>query len=123
MKRDMDLVRHILVAVESAGPEGVLSTAIADQRWSVDDVGYHMLIMREAGLVEANIVKAMSHAFPRAQVSRLTWYGHEMLDAVRDDTVWRKLQARLEDTVQGAPIEIMLAMAKALIRERLGLDV
>jgi hypothetical protein len=50
----------------------------------------------------------------------LTWQGHEFLDSVRDPDIWQKTKARVAP-VATAAFGVMLEVAKAEIRKKLGL--
>ncbi len=85
MKRDMDLVRRILLAVaEMPHHEELQSLDGVDD----DDFAQHAEWLHEAGLVAA----AISHTTrgTHALIFRLTWNGCDFVDAIRDDTLWKK---------------------------------
>jgi hypothetical protein len=93
MKRDMDLVRQILLALESE-PDGSTGSELTIDGYSDAQVGYHVLIMMEAGL----LVGAETTSFgsgPEAIASRLTWEGHEFLDAAREPSRWEQAKKLL----------------------------
>ena len=89
MKRDMDLVREILLKIE----EQHISTAILNLRiegYDLSTVAYHCKIMHEAGLLSHYSAQYGSNTLYAFQVGGLTWEGTDYLDKVRDDSVWRK---------------------------------
>ena len=93
MKRDIELSRELLIAMEESDSE--LSTnTLASQRDETGEVlAYHVLLLEEAGLVEAAIMPKNRKVHPQAAVIlRLTHAGHEFLDSVRSDTAWNKLK-------------------------------
>lgn len=91
MKRDMDLIRRIALEVEAMEP-GFVLTGSED----IDKASFaaHVIWMEEAGLVKAAIHEPLS-GLPKVQVSRLTWAGCEFVDAIRDDTLWKKAKANV----------------------------
>jgi hypothetical protein len=83
MKRDMDLIRTILQRIES------------DQDLTIEghgsrEISYHVALLKDAGFLDAYLLTDGFGRIDRAVVKRLTWDGHEFLDATRDDTLWRK---------------------------------
>ncbi|MCZ8308668.1 MAG: DUF2513 domain-containing protein [Microcystis sp. LE19-98.1E] len=93
MKRDMELIRLILLDVEAQGGPNV-----GEQTFTVeipgrsnDEVQYHLWLLHEAGLIDAYVI-GNQLVQPRNRVSprRLTWAGHDFLDSVRDPEVWKK---------------------------------
>lgn len=117
MKRDMDLVRLILLAVES-GP------ALADGTptvvgYDAETIAYHLLIMGEAGLVLVRTPTPPGSSL-QVRVLRLTWAGHEFLESVRDDSQWRTVKTQTEKA-GGLVFEMIKAVASASMLRQLGL--
>lgn len=121
MRRDMDLVREILIAC-SKSPDGCVDASVlADARHPFDVVAYHVDIMMEAGLIHGNVTLAFGGAAVVAQAGPLTWEGNEFLDAVSSDSVWRQVKAKLGETVKSATLDVIKALAVKLTQQALGL--
>jgi hypothetical protein len=87
MKRDMDLIRQI--ALETAEmPYGYALHSLDDV--SSEDFGQHVIWMQQAGLIDAVVEEFMANDPPKARVLRLTWDGCEFVDAIKDDTLWKR---------------------------------
>jgi hypothetical protein len=89
MKRDTDLVRLILQRME----EHDLGRAPGEMTFdgfSSEEVGYHVLLMGEAGLLLCVESKEIGRKTPFARPIRLTWAGHEFLDASRSPERWER---------------------------------
>ena len=114
MKRDMDLVRKVLLEVE-AGP-GFAASKIEIEGYTQEQIGYHILIMCEAGLVRGSPTTAMNDTSPRAIAGRLTWAGHEFLDAARDDTRWQKAMNTVR-RIGGVTLPVLLDVLKDLMKD------
>lgn len=89
MERDMDLVRELLLEIESDpkldGTERFQEGTAAgfDIAGHSDlEVGYHLIILMEGGLVAGKMTTP-------PLVTRLTWQGHEFLDTFRDGETWK----------------------------------
>jgi hypothetical protein len=82
MKRNVDLVRDILLSVE-ADHTGIKSK-ITDQ----DIINHHLHLMIEGGLLSGQEVSE-----GQWQIYGLTWKGHELVELIRDrwDTIKRVL--------------------------------
>ena len=115
MKRDMDLLREILLQVETREPKQPLEVKI-EGRDRQEIVG-HVHLLQEARFVEASFTGG-----PTAIVHRLTWDGHEFLDAVRDSTVWAMVKKKLKKVGGTASVDIVKATASAVLKAQLGLD-
>jgi hypothetical protein len=84
MKRDMDMVRQLLLDAEAHDNKPPFLAT------SQPDAVYHISLLKEAGLMNA-VVRNNEYGLPSdAVIMGLTWAGHDFLDAARDDTIWKK---------------------------------
>jgi hypothetical protein len=83
-------------------------------------VAYHVMLMAEGGLVDA--VNATSDGELDWRPRRLTWPGHEFLDAVRNDTVWHRTKQWVIEKGGSVPIELVKAAAIKLAASTFGLS-
>jgi Hypothetical protein (DUF2513) len=119
MKRDMDLCREILRRLEE-NPDPRRPVEIEIEGRSRQEIVYQIHLLWQAGLIEAIDASTISAMNYRPQ--RLTWAGHEFLDAARDDTIWRRGKERVLKGAGGLTFDLLLAALKAEIRSRTGLD-
>lgn len=120
MKRDMDLVRKLVFAIEEH-PSGFAPDEINIQGYSSEQIGYHLHLMLEAGLIEGSDVTCMDSASPEAMVSSLTWAGHEFADAARSDTLWNQAKAAVKEKVGSASIALLTQYLQSLAKTALGM--
>ena len=96
MKRDLDLARNILLAIENnenaTGPDWKPLTIPG---YSQEQVSYHIMLLDEAGLIEAE--KLTTFDGFKWEYERLTWQGHEFLDSARDENLWKQAKNKLEE--------------------------
>ncbi len=90
MKLDPDLVRQILLKVEEFPFDGSFHDVEIEGR-TEDEITYHVMLLHEAGLLEA--LDLSSHSGVCWKPKRLTYNGHQFLDAARSDTVWQKAKS------------------------------
>ncbi|MEI6841653.1 MAG: DUF2513 domain-containing protein [Methanomicrobiales archaeon] len=88
MKRDMDLVRKILFAVENSPEEGIENFTI--EPFSREQIIYHIRLLQDAELIEGTLVGSDNAGILRYGIDRMTWAGHEFLDACRNEGRWIK---------------------------------
>lgn len=113
MKRDMDLVRTILLA-RADSDEPLWSTDLVTDEYSRDVIGYHFLILDEAGLIMANVKAAENDPYYIAVASRLTWEGNDFLDAVRDESIWKRVRSTIGKITGSASFEVFKTVASSL---------
>ena len=118
MKRDMALIRMMLLAVE-ANPHG-FAPKIEIPGYTQEQIGYHAILLGEAGLAEVLDMTAMSNESPEGSVGRLTWAGHEFLDASRDNQIWNQARDMI-GKAGGATLQVWLSGLTTLIQKKLGL--
>lgn len=116
MKRDMDLIRRILFKMEELPMTGGWYD-IEIEGHSRDEITYHVRLMDEAGLIEAQDLTTLTDIDWRPK--RITYAGHEFLDAARSDKVWKTAKEKLLNatgtlTIEGMKIALGAAM-KALL--------
>ena len=116
MKRDMNLIRLLLLATEGEEPKPDLSAYSEDQRV------YHSALLIEAGLVHGETVLDGSGQPVGTVTLRLTWVGHEFLDAARNDTIWKKAGERIKKSGVDVTMSLLQEILKQLLKQSLGLS-
>lgn len=102
MRRDMDLIRKVLLAAEAGAPYPKI------EGYSDDAVKYHQMLAIEHGLLKGAVAKVHTHQtdIPGAVVLKgVTWEGHDFIDAVREDTNWIKVKKFVADAGKQLTIE------------------
>lgn len=116
MKRDIDLIREILIGLSEA--RGSLDASVFVNRWrSYELVAYHFEIMGEAGLIVSEITDTYESRYCNAVAYRLTWEGHELLAAVSSSTVWDKVK-RIAKIAEDVPLSMYRDAAYKVLKER-----
>ncbi|MBQ9005984.1 MAG: DUF2513 domain-containing protein [Atopobiaceae bacterium] len=123
MKRDMDLVRRILTVTEKA-ESAIDVNDLATDAHSMESVIYHVRMMEHHGLIDATVKFADDGCYV-GWVTALTWDGCDYLDAIRDESVWRKTKQVVKETVGSTTLDIIKETAKLVamtaIKAQLGL--
>ena len=121
MKRDMDLIRELLLKLESLPirfPDTMLilpgDGRIAVPGHSNDEVDYHLSLLREARFIECPGSKPAGGGI---NFRRLTWEGHEFVDAVRSPEVWAKTKKSAEE-VKGFTLDLLKDLAKGFLKKQ-----
>ena len=149
MKRDMDMIRAILMDIEeNANINGKFTISDADfavagaERTAVQ---YHLRLLLDAGYIEGrdilgdaatnaaqSILKTdskLSSTGIAVLVTRMTWDGHDFLDTVRDSKIWEKTKDALKgvggvgvDTIKDVAKEIGKAVINHQVKKHTGID-
>lgn len=123
MKRDMDLARKILFSIEASEVDPRAGIDLDISGYDKKAVFYHIMLLNEAGLIEADdfSVLGMGEAGYEWRANRLTWAGHEFLDAARSDTLWQKAKEKTGKLAGGVTFDILKEVLVQGGREVLGL--
>jgi hypothetical protein len=117
----MDLIRELLLKLETipGGTGAVYIFAPGDKEVGVEgytpeQIQYHLTLLKEIRFIEA----PGSQPLIGITFSRLTWAGHDYIDAVRDPDIWRKTKQSAE-AAGGFTVDILSDLAKGLIRTQI----
>jgi hypothetical protein len=114
MKRDMDLIRLLLIDAE--GEEDIDLSEYSDEQ-----ILYHKSLLVDSELCRGAVARGGQGQVVGVHITQLNWQGHDFLDAARNETVWRKVKEKIVSAGGGMTIAIMTQMLKKELAERLGL--
>jgi hypothetical protein len=121
MRRDMDLIRELMLRLEAVPLEAgdVWTIPYDDERLAVEghtfaEIMYHVELIHSARFTEPyGNQGAASLTF-----SGFTWQGHDFIDSVRDPKIWRDTKSTLQK-VGGYTLDIVIGVAKGLLKQQL----
>lgn len=117
MKRDMDLVRKILFAIED-NEQGFFHKQLEIQGYSSEQIGYHVYLMMQASLIKGADVTTHDCHSPVAIPTGLTWAGHDFLDACRDEGIWIKAKEKLKSLGGEVPLEVIKTVLIEIMKKQ-----
>jgi hypothetical protein len=120
MKRDMDLVRKILLAMD-AHEHGFAPAGFTIAGYDQDVIGHHVWLMEQGKLLTAATTTAYGGPSPTAVPLTITWAGHDFLDAVRNDSIWSKVKTQLKDHAITVPFALLQDLALKILAAHVGL--
>lgn len=102
MRRDFEMIRELLLEVEAApGPYEVISLNDEASR----TLFHNIVLLTDAGYLDSNDSNSTTRQLKKQMV--LTWRGHELLNAIRDDDTWALLKTRLPIEAGTVPFHIV----------------
>lgn len=119
MKRDMELVKQILLAIEDRADTNHLYEI---EGYSEEEITYHARIMSQRELIEIGIIdvstrdSGMKKEYILGAVGGLTWEGHEFLAAARNDTAWNKAKDTAEEKGLELPYEVFKTLLMTILK-------
>jgi hypothetical protein len=119
MKRDMDLIRKLILLVEDS-PGGYAPNEIAVDGYSDAQIGYHSYLIGDAGLAVVADMTAGGDSGPDCQLIHLTSAGHDFADNARTPFIWDEaLEQMKRKGVKSVSLDIFKKMLDRAIRKRL----
>jgi|SRR5688572_11845634 len=120
MKRDLDLVRKIVLAVEALPSNGT-NDEIEIEGYTREEIGYHSYLIVDSGFAKGIDVTTMSDRSPMWMILHLTSAGHDFADASRDEATWTKATGLVKEKAGGVTIEIIKDVLVGVIKGTLGM--
>ena len=122
MKRDMNLVRDMLLFIEAL-PAADEFARFNNSKHSTADIEYHATMLVREGLLTKDRVffehddEGGISFLPDA----ITFTGHDFLDAARNDTIWNKALDKVGSTTGSVSLDVLKAVLIDLGKRALGL--
>jgi hypothetical protein len=121
MKRDMDLIRELLLKLEVWPMErgDVVSIIPEDKGFSslgrsAHEIEYHLNLLLEGGLIDSPTQSNVGIYF-----RGITWQGHDFLDSVRDPRIWAKTK-EWAFAAGGFTLDLLSDLAKGFVKKQIG---
>ena len=117
MKRDMDIVRQIVLTLRNS------DKSIS----SIPNIAEDVFIEHAQEIIEAGLAEGKIHPSGRKQgtdfvtLFRLTWAGQDFADSIIEDTVWNKVKENILKPSASWSFEILIESLKSELKRRIGL--
>jgi len=122
VKRDWDIIRAVLVQLEASTTANTTLSAAAVMGFPEQDVAYNMRLLEQAGYI-TGIIRDSSTGDGRIGVAvarSLTNPGHELLDTIRNDTVWTRTKEKFKSKGRDMTFDLVIAVGKQVMKHYLG---
>lgn len=107
MKRDMHLIRRLVLLFETVAPGTESDSLEIDV--DTDVIDYHLRLMGEAGLIEISTMRS------GVVFRRMTWAGHDFADACRDEVLWKRTMRTIADKATSVTFDVLLHLLKGTL--------
>lgn len=121
MTRDWEIIRAILIRLEeSETPDSFVRMKDFD---GVSDqvVAYNMRLLRDAGCIEAAIRETSTgdNLIGAAVARRLTPKGHDLLDTIRNESVWAQIKEKFRSKGLDMTVDLVIGVGTRVIQSML----
>ena len=121
MTRNWEIIRAILLRLESTNTPNTNVNANSFDGLPEHEVAYNMRLLSEAGYIEANIVDSHSGNgnIDVALAHRITNTGHDLLDTIRNESVWKKVKEKFTSNGLDMTFDLVMGVGKKIVEAML----
>jgi hypothetical protein len=114
MKRDMEIIRRLMLAVEDDA--FMLGQIVMFEGVDARTCGLHVAMLMEAGLVEGRLYRNDTTGIYGASIERLTNAGHDFCAGLRDETIWKKVREHVIRPGTGFVLSLVAEYVRTEVR-------
>jgi hypothetical protein len=119
MKRDLELLRKIVLAIEDS-PSGY-APDLQIPGYTSEQIGYHSYLLVDSGYAKGDDVTDNASPSPDWRISHLTSAGHDFADAARNEGIWRKAMDTVKTKAGTVTLDVMKQLLISLAKRSLEL--
>lgn len=120
MVRNLELVRKILLEVQSM-PAGSPPVHIEfEGEYKQDEVNEHIDLLIKANLLEGKVQRS-TEKIVMVVVRGLTWDGHDFISAAAKDSIWQRALAVAKEKGLAITFDVLKELLKSYVRQEAGL--
>ena len=121
MTRNWEIIREILLRLESTNTPNAYVNANSFDGLPEQEVAYNMRLLSDAGCIEARIMDSSSGdgKINAALALRLKNAGHDLLDTMRNESVWNKVKEKFTSSGIDMTIDLVVSVGKKIVEAML----
>ena len=114
MKRDMDLVRELLIKISDDN--------LSEIDTNDDATKYHLEILQQKNYIVGVSIQQQvgGGVYCSIESARLTWDGNEFLETIKSVKIWDKIKKTLNEKGVGLTIDAIKLAASVVIKSMIG---
>lgn len=117
MRRDLDLIRRILITIEeSERGYGNISVLAKKMGEDFNKVCFHIQLLVENGYMNGEATYFSGNPQVIYYMHGITFAGYDYLDSIRNDTIWERTKEKLQTFGSAASLEVVRATAEIFLR-------
>ncbi len=126
MKRDLDLIREIMLVLEDKMEYGKnfkstqLIEVIQDKTLSAEKLAYHVGLLVENDFIKAKEYKYQSGEPTDYLINTITSQGQDFIDTIRQDTTWNKIKEKVSN-IGGYSLSLFIDIGKEYLKKQISI--
>ena len=123
MKRDLELIRKILLEAEACNEYPMYSDRLDFDGYDLETINRHILLLMDADYLDAECFPNESNMY-LCIINRITMAGYDYLDSIRNNRVWDAVKRGISAVAGGAAsasLDVIKQYASQVILKELGI--
>ncbi|SUP42445.1 DUF2513 domain-containing protein [Veillonella criceti] len=121
MKRDLDLLRNILITIEGSDTD-LDTNSFLHLCDDIETIDYHIYLLADAGYIDYYDISCCNGSrYPQYLVKYLTSDGCDYLSSIKDDNVWSHVKKKINKVGDSVTLETIKIIGSKFILQYLGL--
>lgn len=120
MMRDLELIRKIVLAAEDSS-SGWAPDPLEIEGYTDAQISYHCYLLMDAGLAKGVDLTTSGSDGPEAQITQLTWAGHEFAASARNEQFWKKAMNLVQKSGGSITLGVLIELLGGIMKGAFGL--
>ena len=126
MRRDLDLIREIMLVLEDKMEYGKnfkstqLIEVIQDKTLSAEKLAYHVGLLVENDFIKEKEYKYQSGEPTDYLINTITSQGQDFIDTIRQDTTWNKIKEKVSN-IGGYSLSLFIDIGKEYLKKQISI--
>jgi hypothetical protein len=122
MKRDFELVRKLMLAVESRDDGFFTGNDIDIEGYNLSQINRHLQWLCEANLIDGKATMDGEGNIANVIMSKLSWEGCNFIENAQNESVWKKTMATVKEKGGSVSFAILTQLLVSYAKQHVGLD-
>lgn len=124
MKRDLDLIREIMLVLEDKMEYGKnfqseqLLEEMQNKTLTAEKLAYHLGLLVESDFIKAKKYNSYSNE-PIYLINTITFQGQDFIDIIRQDTTWNKIKEKAY-SIGSFSLSLLVDIGKEYLKKQIG---
>lgn len=115
MKLNYDCIRYLLISIEDSNNPRLLASSLANDKYNIETILYHIACLLDVNYIEVSKpITSLGSAYNDYFVFRITMFGHQFLDSIRNTDIWIKTKTTAKE-VGATTLNSILKIAESII--------
>lgn len=114
----MDLIRHILLTIESHGSSRQVGR-VEVEGYEQAEIAYNIEALVDGGYLDGQVQHLKVETPPTYLIHKITWAGHEYVGNIRDDRFWKMTKEKAKKVAGSVSIALMNEIATVVLRSKI----